>query len=128
MIKQKKQKPPATLKLFLDDVRQPSDKYYDGGTWLLCRDIESCKRFLKEGAVAIISLDGDMGKIGEKEIPGGVELCDWMRYTGHWPTESVLVHSDNGPKIKMMRIIIDEHFIPQSEIHDIEDPSKEPKR
>ena len=110
----KRTKTKAITKLYLDDVRNPGDTYVDGGSWLLCRDIESCKRFLELGLVTHISLDGDMGqnKFGS-DIPGGVELLDWMRMTKNWPTKSIQVHSANPVKASQMKLIINEHFQPE---------------
>lgn len=115
-IKRKAEKPKATIKIFLDDVRQPYEVYENGGSWMLCRDIESCQRFLAMGIVSHISLDGDMGKIGDKDIPGGIELIDWMRESGHWPTINCLVHSQNPVKATQMRMLISQHFISEEDL------------
>ena len=99
------------MKLFLDDKRCPGDTYKSKG-WITCRSVEQAMRLLRLGGITHISLDGDLGS-DEKggELPGGVELLQWMIMTKTWPTDQVLVHSDNGPKADEMRLGIAKHFV-----------------
>ena len=99
------------MKVFLDDVREVSDIYRDARGWVIARDIKIVIPLLEKGLVTVLSLDGDMEKIGDKDIPGGVELCDWMRMSRKWPTQQVLVHSSNPVKRYLMEMVIDQHFV-----------------
>ena len=97
--------------IFLDDLRHPVDVYPYAKDWTIARDIEFVKPFLKKGIVQVLSLDGDMGKDKEgNDTPGGVQLCDWMAKTGHWPQDKILVHSQNPVKRSLMLTIINQHF------------------
>lgn len=113
----KKSTKPKEFKLFLDDVRDVNDIYPgEGGQWVLCRTIEEVQLWLKmKGVVTHLSLDGDMGQMEDekgvmRDIPGGVELMDWMRATGNWPTVAINVHSQNPVKARIMREAIASHF------------------
>jgi len=120
-IKRKKDDPPKKrdLKLFLDDVREVNDIYPgEGSQWILCRSIEEVQLWLKlKNVVTHLSLDGDMGQVEDdqgimRDIPGGVELFDWMRETGNWPTTEIRVHSQNPRKAETMRYLAQEYFMP----------------
>lgn len=123
---------PKEFRLFLDDVREPADVYFgEGGKWVVCRDIEQVKLWLNiKGVVTHLSLDGDMGQMEDdqgimRDIPGGVELVDWMRHTGNWPTEVCAVHSQNPVKAAVMRALINQYFR-KEEKHDSKNTREEP--
>lgn len=99
------------MKIFFDDKRWPGDVYKSKG-WIVCRDVESAMKLLRLGGITHVSLDGDIGEYPDgSEMPGGLELLDWMVITKTWPTDQVLVHSANGPKHESMLRTIARHFV-----------------
>ncbi len=110
------------MKIFLDDERDPDIVYENGDDWFVCRTIDEAQKWLeKPGFVTHVSVDGDMGKYTDskgisRDIPGGVELVDWMRETGNWPSVSCLVHSQNPVKATQMRALIQQYFKPEDNI------------
>ena len=97
------------VKVFLDDIRSPSQVYSDGEEWILVSTVEDVIRLLKQGNVDYLSLDNDLG-LNCKE---GHTVVTWMIETGIWPSTAVLVHSSNVARSKQMREDIARHFVPK---------------
>ena len=78
------------MKLYLDDVRNPSD-----GTWTLAKDAYKCIALLKSGKIEVLSLDHDLGE----NTPTGYDVLKWMEKVtalGEFiPPKEILVHSAN---------------------------------
>jgi len=85
--------PLKTIKLFLDDIREPSffdgyDGYAEPLEWVIVRSVEAAKRVLETRQVSHLSLDHDLG---DKQ-PTGYDLCKWMSRVFTWP-DNILFHS-----------------------------------
>ena len=99
------------INLYLDDIRWAVEDYpykeSKDTLWLTVRDIETCQHWLTIKKVNNISLDGDMGQDSTgKDIPGGVELLEWMMVNNIWPEGFIFIHSRNPIKKEVMRSII----------------------
>lgn len=100
------------IKIFLDDILCPEQVYKSKG-WVTCRNINDVMRFLRMGGITYLSLDGDMGLDNEgNDIPGGVELLNWMKASNTWPDCGIFIHSSSPIKKKQMQTIVDLHFMP----------------
>jgi hypothetical protein len=81
-----------SIKLFLDDVRNPSDVEHclDPGEWVIVRTVKAAQDVLFTRQVLAISLDHDLGL----DQPTGYDLCKWMSQNFAWP-DQVYFHSMN---------------------------------
>lgn len=98
------------MKIFLDDVRMPQDKYQDGGWWI-ARNLEEFQAISNMfwGYITHISFDHDLGSedfdgdtclkfIEEKFAQENRKLKD---------CPELLVHSDNGPGRRKLELGIE---------------------
>ena len=88
------------IKVFLDDMRIPSDVYGDNADteWTLVFNVEEVKELLKKGNVSHLSLDNDLGL----DEPEGHTIVKWMIDNNIWPTEEIYVHSMNVVRATQM--------------------------
>ena len=94
------------IKLFLDDVRLPSDIYNSDG-WIVVRTAQECVDYLRNNKVNMLSLDHDLGS---DEAGTGADVVDWMdeaSLNGWELPDSIMVHSANPYAAKFMRIAIE---------------------
>lgn len=88
-------------KMFLDDIRNPSDIYInniypdtfgDNSNWIIIRSYkDACKEILMNGIPEFISFDHDLG-VGKT----GYDLVKWMIDNGNFPKDFKFnVHSAN---------------------------------
>ena len=68
--------------------------------WMTVRSIESVKYLLSQRIVNKLSLDHDMGDIGDSGT--GYDLVKWMAETNTWPDGQIWVHSANPVGAKNM--------------------------
>ncbi len=110
------------MRLYLDDLREPPQGF------TLVRDIAAAKLALESGEVTDASLDHDLGSCAEcmggksieewmddhhnqampncEHIGTGYNLVCWMEETGHWPTDTIRVHSSNPVgRMRMLQAI-----------------------
>lgn len=78
------------MKLFVDDIRVPSDN-----TWTVARTYDEAISVLKDGDVEVLSLDHDLG-----EGKSGYDVICWVEDkvftdTDFIPPKEILVHSAN---------------------------------
>lgn len=86
----------GAVKVYLDDVRRCPEG------WVPARTVDEAKLLLARVA-SHLSLDFDLG-YGE---PTGLDLCRWMRETGHWPAEKMEIHSSHPLGRAKMREFIE---------------------
>lgn len=96
------------IKVFLDDMRIPSDVYGDNADteWTLVFNVEEVKELLKKGNVSHLSLDNDLGL----DEPEGHTIVKWMIDNNIWPTEEIYVHSMNVVRATQMRADINRYY------------------
>ena len=121
------------MNLFLDDIRRPSNVGLNDDNWVVVRTAEEAFEILKQGNVADLSLDHDLG-MTYKRTSGlpysesyndlaktGYDLCKWMCEQNVWPSGQIYIHSSNPVGRQAMKQLID-RYRPQSEseiiIHD----------
>jgi hypothetical protein len=92
------------MKIFLDDKREPPNF-----GWLIARTIDAAREPLEKGLVTDLSLDNDLGRWQEE----GYKLVEWMIHTGHWPTNTCVVHSNNRVAATRLRGAIEKFFKPK---------------
>jgi hypothetical protein len=93
------------VKLYLDDLRDPSETYTVPEDWTVFRDPFDFMWFLRRhwGIVTAISLDNDLGKDVEgRQVLGDIE--GW--FLGIHPPFEIFVHSANPPAAKEMNLTI----------------------
>jgi hypothetical protein len=97
-------KDPQTLKLFLDDARNPPLK--EKG-WVVVRTVESARAFCRQYGERIteLSLDNDLGP-----DPQGIDFLKWVMIVGmanYLPNlTTVTVHTGNLPKWRKMMALL----------------------
>jgi hypothetical protein len=96
------------MKVFLDDVRIPSEIHGEGADeeWEVVTTIEEVFELLKKCCVTHLSLDNDLGH-GYKE---GHLVIPWLMEHGFWPTEEIFVHTKNSYWAPRMKHDIDRYF------------------
>lgn len=116
-----------SLKLWLDDERNPLHRGLEGWLWVKSVDeaVRAVKDAVERGEVfERASLDHDLGACDEclrvaqtdqdarecRHLPTGVAFVHWMVVSGLWPTEKPSVHSANPVGAANMRSDIDRWF------------------
>ena len=96
------------MKLFLDDIRIPSEMYGDDADtdWFVTSSVEMVKQSLLDGIVTHLSLDNDLGP----DEPEGHTIVTWMIFNNIWPSEEIYVHSANIVRSKQMREDINRYY------------------
>jgi len=96
------------LKVFLDDVRIPSQIYGASADdeWVLVNTIDEVKELLSNNVVSHLSLDNDLGE----NLEEGHVLIPWMMNNMLWPTEELFVHSANPYWSNLMNEDIKRYF------------------
>ena len=111
------------MKLFLDDIRDPSKFLkFDWGGWTWAKTAEEAIRYLRTANVTFASLDHDLtdeqmqkggyvGKIYEDGHKSGYDVVCWLeQHPEFWPRDGVKVHSMNPVGRARMQKVIDEHY------------------
>jgi hypothetical protein len=81
----------STVRLWLDDVRDPPDERW---TWVTT--VADAIELMKAGNVIEASLDHDLGEDEEgTELQEGRTLVYWMAENDCWPAEQITIHSAN---------------------------------
>lgn len=93
------------MKIFLDDIRKPSDVGLSDADWTIIRDPLMAWQAIQNGVVSHLSLDHDLG-----ECPTGYDLCKWMAENDKWPTDDIYIHSKNIVGVANMKSVIDRYF------------------
>lgn len=101
------------MKIYLDDIRNPSDTYPSGDTWVLCRSVDEFERVLFENSdeVEVISFDHDLGvdETGEEVRSGYDAVCivEKLVYEGVMEPPEMRVHSANPVGRRRIELTID---------------------
>lgn len=104
-----------TVKLWLDDVRNPVDFGCVGWHWV--RTADECIAWLQanDPEVVEMSLDHDLGwraTLGmQPKEKTGYDVVLWLEeYPFRWPKGGTHVHSANPVGSKRMQVVIDRHY------------------
>lgn len=91
------------MKVYLDDERTPPEG------WILVRWPEEAIALLKTGKVEALSLDHDLGDVGDKR--NGYRVLQWLEEAvfteGFTPPPHIAVHSANSSARQKMLLAID---------------------
>lgn len=85
-------------KLFLDDVRMPSEIYIKDSDddWVIARNYDEFVTIIsRDGAPDIISFDHDLGMVSELEVEHNGYYCAWWLINNNIPIKEYKVHSAN---------------------------------
>jgi len=97
------------IKLFLDRIKHPSEIYKESN-WIIARDIQTVKSFLRKGIVDILSFGDDCGTEEETTY----DLCLWMKDNKIWPNKDVWIHSLEPAKKYELESFVNQNFLPKS--------------
>lgn len=87
----------ATMKIFLDDLRNPPDH-----SWAVVRSYEQFVDWIeRHGVPEVISFDHDLGD----GVPTGMDCAKWLVATER-PIKNFLVHSANPPGAANIRSLL----------------------
>lgn len=120
-------KPRKTIKLYLDDVRIPSED------WTLVKTVADAKYALLHFDITHASFDHDLGVcsvcyvLGDQDVDirecpkdcthacheTGSDLVRWMAETDTWPKNKPRVHSANPVGAAYMRGVIERYWSPR---------------
>lgn len=95
------------MKIFLDDVRDPSHVGLVNDEWVIKRTVKEVKDLLLEGNVTHMSLDHDLGEGQET----GYDLTKWCAEFDIWPSKAVYVHSANVVGRDAIMFMIQRYFL-----------------
>jgi hypothetical protein len=103
------------MRLFLDDVRNPSHAGLSDLEWVTVRSIDDfltililCSKGSTPNHVTEVSLDHDLGEAMSSDgLRTGYDLLKYMEQYATWPTNDVRVHSANPYGAMQMRSIVD---------------------
>lgn len=107
-------------KLWLDDIRDPSNFGCDGWHW--CKTAEEAIFLFRTGTIEEASLDHDLteeqmvmggfiGEIYEYGHKSGYDVVCWLeQHPEFWPDRVVKVHSANPAGAARMRQVIEKHY------------------
>ena len=99
-----------TMRIFLDDIRKPSDVGLNNKEWVVIPDAITAWQAIRNGVVEELSLDHDLG-----EGPTGYDLCKWMAENNKWPSKSIYIHSQNPVGRNNMWAIIKRYYLKTEE-------------
>ena len=104
------------MKLYLDDIRPcPEGWTYVNTVEQAIACVQDC---LKRGETwEMVSLDHDLedvhyastGQSGSRHERTGMDFVDWMIEHGCWPTQFIIVHSQNPVGVKRMCQALDRY-------------------
>lgn len=101
-----------SIKLWLDDIRNPELFGHIGWTWV--KTYEEAIAYLSSGNVVEASLDHDLDISATLGYPAdektGYDVVCWMEENNVWPTNGVKVHSMNPVGAQRMRKVIEKYY------------------
>lgn len=120
----------GTIKVWLDDDCDMTDSPYRNPRlrgehdWTLVKTVKECIYLFENFTVGHASFDNDLGDFetlidedtGETYVKEhiGYHVVEWLAeqsFNGNdrWPTQSIAVHSSNGPRVEAMRQLINRY-------------------
>lgn len=90
------------IRLWLDDERDPA-VHRPGEAWVWVKTVDEAKQLMRRHPVMALALDNDLGE-GEDGREGleGYYLTVWLAEHDLWPTEEIIVHSQNSVAAERM--------------------------
>lgn len=82
------------IRLWLDDLRDPAE-HRPGEDWLWVKTVAEAIAVLESQPVSHLGIDNDLGE----GVPEGYTLANWMGREAVWPSEEILVNTDNAARL-----------------------------
>lgn len=107
------------MKLWLDDIRNPSDYGHEG--WVWAKTADEAITLLSREKISKASLDHDLtetqmvkggflGRIFDDGEKSGYDVCVWLiRNPQYWPVEGIDIHTGNLAGRLRMEEVLSKH-------------------